>query len=68
MTVQLQEREVQTAMEGEEMGVGVGVGVGVEKVVAGQMEAVHSLEQSLVAEAAVGGGTLAWDIVEGPDR
>jgi hypothetical protein len=66
MTVQLQEREVQTAMEGEEMGVGVGVGV--EKVVAGQMEAVHSLEQSLVAEAAVGGGTLAWDIVEGPDR
>lgn len=57
---------MQTAMEGEEMGVGVGVGV--EKVVAGQMEAVHSLEQSLVAEAAVGGGTLAWDIVEGPDR
>jgi hypothetical protein len=68
MTVQLQEREVQTAMEGEEMGVGVGVGVGVEKVVAGQMEAVHSLEQSLVAEAAVGGGTLAWDTVEGADR
>lgn len=62
MIVQLQEREVQTAMEAEEMGVVV------EEVVVGQMEAVHSLEQSWVAEAAVEGGTLAWDTVEGPDR
>jgi hypothetical protein len=39
-----------------------------EVVAAGQMEAAHSPEQSWVAEAAVEGGALGWDTVEGADR
>lgn len=31
------------------------------------MVAAHSLEQSLVAVAAVEGETLAWDTEDGPD-
>jgi len=53
---------VQAAQEGEE------TRVVEEVVVAGQMEAAHSLEQSWAAEAVVEGGPLAWDTVEGPDR